>query len=137
LEALELDIDAIIAMGFNGVRKHQKIEDERFYALCDQKGLLVWAEMPSAYTFSREAVGAFTSEWQEVVCQLAHYPSIIAWVPFNESWGIKDVLKSKQQQALTEAIYHLTKSIDETRLVIANDGWEHTISDVITLHDYE
>ncbi|MDO7266762.1 glycoside hydrolase family 2 protein [Shouchella clausii] len=137
LEALEQDIDAIIAMGFNGVRKHQKIEDERFYALCDQKGLLVWAEMPSAYTFSREAVGAFTSEWQEVVCQLAHYPSIIAWVPFNESWGIKDVLKSKQQQALTEAIYHLTKSIDETRLVIANDGWEHTISDVITLHDYE
>ncbi|PAD44103.1 glycoside hydrolase family 2 protein [Shouchella clausii] len=137
LEALEQDIDAIIAMGFNGVRKHQKIEDERFYALCDQKGLLVWAEMPSAYTFSREAVGAFTSEWQEVVCQLAHYPSIIAWVPFNESWGIKDVLKSKQQQALTEAIYHLTKSIDETRLVIANDGWEHTISDLITLHDYE
>lgn len=46
-------------------------------------------------------------------------------------------VKSKQQQALTEAIYHLTKSIDETRLVIANDGWEHTISDLITLHDYE
>jgi len=34
-------------------------------------------------------------------------------------------------------MYHLTKSLDDTRLVIANDGWEHTITDICTIHDYE
>ncbi|MED4128358.1 glycoside hydrolase family 2 protein [Shouchella miscanthi] len=136
-EALEEDIDAIKALGFNGIRKHQKIEDERFYALCDQKGLLVWAEMPSSYSYSRKAVKAFTEEWLDVVEQLAHYPSIVTWVPFNESWGVGQIFTNTQQQAFTESIYYGTKAIDATRPVIVNDGWEHTVSDIITLHDYE
>lgn len=136
-EALETDIDAIKKLGYNGIRKHQKIEDERFYHICDQKGILVWAEMPSAYSYSAEAVRQFTAEWQEVVEQLAHYPSIITWVPFNESWGIGGVFSNKKQQAFTEAIYYGTKALDHTRPVVVNDGWEHTISDIITLHDYE
>lgn len=136
LEALETDIDATKALGFNGIRKHQKIEDERFYALCDQKGLLVWAEMPSAYSFSTKAVKAFSKEWFDVVDQLAHYPSIVTWVPFNESWGVGQIFTNEQQQAFTESIYYGTKSLD-SRPVIVNDGWEHTISDIITLHDYE
>ncbi len=135
--ALEEDIEAIKEMGFNGVRKHQKIEDERFYHLCDQKGLLVWAEMPSAYSYSIDAVRMFTTEWQEIVNQLCHYPSIITWVPFNESWGVGAIFSNKKQQAFTESIYYATKAIDDTRPVIVNDGWEHTISDIITLHDYE
>ncbi|WP_078392957.1 glycoside hydrolase family 2 protein [Shouchella patagoniensis] len=137
VEALEADIEAIKEMGFNGVRKHQKIEDERFYYLCDQIGLLVWAEMPSAYSYSTDAVRMFTTEWQEIVNQLSHYPSIVTWVPFNESWGVGAIFTNKQQQAFTESIYYATKAMDDTRPVIVNDGWEHTISDIITLHDYE
>ncbi|WP_059102585.1 glycoside hydrolase family 2 protein [Shouchella shacheensis] len=136
-EALVEDIDRMVDMGFNGVRKHQKIEDARFYHLCDKKGLLVWAEMPSTYEFSREAVENFTQEWGKVVDQLYNHPSIVTWVPFNESWGVGNILTDKKQQAFTEGIYHLTKSLDDTRPVIVNDGWEHTISDIITLHDYE
>ncbi|GIN72262.1 beta-glucuronidase [Bacillus sp. J14TS2] len=136
-EAMLEDIEKTVQMGFNGVRKHQKLEDERFLYWCDKKGLLVWSEMASTFDFSDEAVENFTTEWLEIVQQHYNHPSIITWVPFNESWGIRNVLTDKKQQKFTESIYHLTKSIDSERPVIVNDGWEHTISDIIGLHDYE
>lgn len=136
-EALIEDIDKIIALGYNGVRKHQKIEDERFLYWCDVKGLLVWSEMGAAYRYTDHAVQQFTSQWMEIVRQNYNHPSIIVWTPFNESWGINNVETNSMQQHFTEAIYHLTKSFDSNRPVIVNDGWEHTISDIITLHDYE
>ncbi|KWX85139.1 glycoside hydrolase family 2, partial [Paenibacillus riograndensis] len=58
------------------------------------------------------------------------------WVPFNESWGIPAIAKDVRQQKFTEGIYHLTKAIDPYRPVVTNDGWEHTVSDILTLHDY-
>ncbi|SHM55717.1 glycoside hydrolase family 2 protein [Gracilibacillus kekensis] len=136
-EAILEDIDKTMAMGFNGVRKHQKIEDERFLYWCDKKGLLVWSEMAATYEFSDEAVENFTKEWLEIMQQNYNHPSIITWVPFNESWGVPNILTNKKQQAFTEAIYYLSKSLDNERPVIVNDGWEHTISDIIALHDYE
>lgn len=136
-EALIEDIDAILAMGYNGVRKHMKIEDARFLYWADVKGLLVWSEMAATFEFNDNAVESFTAEWTEIVRQQYNHPSIITWVPFNESWGIPQVLTDAKQQKFTESIYHLTKSIDPYRPVIVNDGWEHTISDIITLHDYE
>ncbi|MDR2158843.1 MAG: beta galactosidase jelly roll domain-containing protein [Treponema sp.] len=136
-QALISDIDRIMAMGYNGVRKHQKTEDEKFLYWADVKGLLVWSEMASAYEYSDEGVTKFTREWMEVVRQHYNHPSIIVWTPFNESWGIPLVKTDPSQQHFTEAIYHLTKSYDKYRPVICNDGWEHTISDIITLHDYE
>lgn len=137
VEKLELDIEKTIEMGYNGLRKHQKIEDERFLYLCDLKGVLVWSEMPSTYTFNDIALNKFTNEWLQIVKQSYNHPSIITWVPFNESWGIKNIGRSKEQQRFTEGIYYLTKAIDPNRPVITNDGWQHTISDIITLHDYE
>lgn len=136
-EALIDDIDKIFAMGYNGVRKHMKVEDERFLYWCDKKGMLVWSEMAAAYEYSDNAVEEFTNEWMEVVRQNYNHPSIITWTPLNESWGVPDVKTDKMQQHFTEAIYYLTKSMDAMRPVIVNDGWEHTISDIITLHDYE
>ncbi|GGB32943.1 beta-glucuronidase [Lentibacillus populi] len=137
VEALETDIDKILEMGYNGVRKHQKIEDNRFLYLCDKKGLLVWSEVGATYTFNDQAVSNFTNEWLEIVKQNYNHPCIITWVPFNESWGIGDVFVSDAQQKFTEGIYYLTKTFDSMRPVVTNDGWEHTISDIITLHDYE
>ena len=55
----------------------------------------------------------------------------------QRSWGISKVETDRTEQHFTEAIYHLTKSFDKNRPVIVNDGWEHTVSDIITLHDYE
>lgn len=135
--AIIKDIDLIKEMGYNGVRKHQKLEDPRFLYWCDRKGLLVWSEMPSAYEFSDKAVHLFTKEWIDIVNQFYNHPSIVTWVPFNESWGLRNIFKDPSQQRFTEGVYHLTKAIDPMRPVIVNDGWEHTVSDIITLHDYE
>lgn len=135
-EAIIEDIDRTLEMGFNGVRKHMKVEDQRFLYWADKKGLLVWSEMAATYEFSDEAVQNFTEEWIEVVKQHYNHPSIITWTPFNESWGVKNIYTNVKQQKFTEGIYHLTKAIDHMRPVIVNDGWEHTVSDIITLHDY-
>lgn len=136
-EALVEDIDKIHALGYNGLRKHQKIEDERFLYWCDVKGMLVWSEMAAAYQYSDYAVSEFVSEWMEIVKQNYNHPCIITWTPFNESWGVSQIETRKNEQNFTEAVYYLTKSLDKYRPVIVNDGWEHTISDIITLHDYE
>lgn len=136
-EALIEDIEKIMALGYNGLRKHQKIEDERFLYWCDVKGMLVWSEMAAAYHFSDDAVEEFTKEWMDIVRQNYSHPCIITWTPFNESWGVGAVKTKKPQQHFTEAIYHLTKSLDPYRPVVVNDGWEQTVSDILTLHDYE
>lgn len=136
-EALIEDIDKIHALGYNGLRKHQKTEDERFLYWCDVKGMLVWSEVAAAYQYSDYAVTEFTTEWMDIVKQNYNHPCIITWTPFNESWGISCVGTKRTEQHFTEAIYHLTKSLDKHRPVIVNDGWEHTVSDIITLHDYE
>ena len=135
-EALIEDIDKIKALGYNGLRKHQKVEDERFLYWCDVKGMLVWGEAPSAFQFSDYAVTEFIAEWLEIVKQNYNHPCIITWTPVNESWGVTEIQTKREQQHFTEAIYYLTKSIDKMRPVIVNDGWQHTISDIITLHDY-
>jgi len=136
-EALIEDIDKILKLGYNGLRKHQKIEDERFLYWCDVKGLLVWCEAPSAYAYNDDAVEEFVREWIEIVRQNYNHPCIITWTPINESWGVHAVKTDAAHQNFTEAIYHITKSLDRYRPVIVNDGWEHTVSDIITLHDYE
>ena len=136
-QALIDDIDKLQAMGYNGVRKHMKIEDERFLYWCDVKGMLVWSEMAAAYEFTDAAVEEFTREWLEIVRQNYSHPCIITWTPFNESWGVPRIKFDRKQQEFTEAIYYLTRSIDSMRPIITNDGWEHTISDILTLHDYE
>ena len=135
-EALIKDIDLIMSAGYNGVRKHQKIEDEKFLYWADVKGLLVWSEMAASYEYNDDAVSMFTREWMEIVRQNYNHPSIITWTPFNESWGVPQIKTDRTQQEFTEAIYRLTKSYDKYRPVVCNDGWEHTISDILTLHDY-
>ncbi len=136
-EAIIKDVDMIISMGYNGVRKHQKIEDERFLYWADVKGLFVWSEMAATYKFSDNAVSNFIEEWIDIVKQNYNHPSIITWTPFNESWGISAIKNNDMQKAFTESIYYLTKAFDSMRPVISNDGWEHTHSDIVTLHDYE
>src|SRR4051794_23509378 len=82
-EALKADIELIKRLGFNGVRKHHKIEDPRFLYWADRMGLLVWEEMPSPYRFSPKAVTRLTKEWTEAIERDVSHPCIIAWVPFN------------------------------------------------------
>ncbi|MCA1595678.1 MAG: glycoside hydrolase family 2, partial [Chloroflexi bacterium] len=51
-EALRADVEWCRRFGFNGARKHQKVEDPRWLYWCDRMGLLVWGEMPNARGWS-------------------------------------------------------------------------------------
>ncbi|MFD1410294.1 glycoside hydrolase family 2 protein [Lapidilactobacillus gannanensis] len=131
------DIHLIKAMGYNGIRLHQSIADPRLLFLADKLGLLVWSEMAATYQFNNRAMSNYSQEWTDIVKQNYNHPAIITWVPFNESWGIGSVETDEKQQSFVNSIYYLTKAYDNMRPVITNDGWEHTISDILTLHDYE
>ena len=138
IEALKKDIEISKAMGFNGARKHQKLEDPYFYYYAEELGFLVWAEMPSAYTFCDREVKAITAEWQEIVNVAKNFTSVIAYVPLNESWGAREIKTNKSQQNFARSLYYLTKSLDDTRLVSTNDGFENIEeSDILSIHDYE
>lgn len=130
------EIKLIKDAGFNGLRMHQKVEDDRFYYLCDLEGLIVWSEMPSCYEFDEETVENVTREWQEVIAQHYNHPSILVWTPCNESWGVPGIVHNKEQHDFLDNLYDLTKKYDPTRLVVSNDGWEHCKTDLITLHNY-
>ena len=136
-EALRRDVELAQAMGFNGVRKHQKIEDPRYLYWADRLGLLVWEEMPSAYRFTRTAIKRTVREWGEVIERDYSHPCIIVWVPFNESWGVPELTSQGSQRHAVQALYHLTKTLDATRPVIGNDGWESGATDIIGIHDYD
>ncbi|MBC7959100.1 MAG: glycoside hydrolase family 2 [Vallitaleaceae bacterium] len=131
------DISLVKEMGFNGVRKHQKIEDPRFLYHADRLGLLVWGEISAAYVYSRNYVQRITNEWMEEVIRDYNHPCIVVWTPLNESWGVPEINYNDMQKSHSVAMFHITKSLDETRPVVSNDGWEHTCSDLLTVHDYE
>ena len=130
------DIELTKAMGFNGVRKHQKVEDPRYLYHADRLGLLVWGEIGAAYVYSREYAHRIYSEWMEAVERDYNHPCIVAWTPLNESWGVQEIKVDKFQQAHCNALVYMTKSIDISRVVLDNDGWEHTCGDLLTIHDY-
>lgn len=135
--ALRAEVELILALGFNLARVHQKVEDPRFHYWADRLGLLLWAETAAAYRFDTAAVADLTAEWEESVRSRSSHPSIVAWVPFNESWGIPQVARDPAQQAFSRGLADLTRALDPTRPVVSNDGWEHTDSDLLTVHDYE
>jgi beta-galactosidase/beta-glucuronidase len=136
-EAIRRDVQLAKEMGFNGVRKHQKIEDPRYLYWADALGLMVWEEMPSAYRYTDRSIERLTREWTDVLRRDASHPCIIAWVPFNESWGVPDLPLLPRQRHYVQALYHLTKTIDPTRPVIGNDGWESVATDIVGIHDYD
>ena len=136
-ESLRRDVELAKAMGFNGVRRHQTVSDPRYLYWADRLGLMVWSEMPSAYRFTTESVNRVVSEWMQVMQRDSSHPCIIAWVPFNESWGVPDLPDSPTQRHYVQSLYHLTRTLDPTRPVIGNDGWESIATDIIGIHDYD
>jgi beta-galactosidase/beta-glucuronidase len=133
---LRRDIELAKEMGFNGARKHQKAEDPRWLYWADTLGFLVWGEMANAYTYSPGYVRRITAEWEQIVRRDYNHPCIVVWVPMNESWGVPELATDPAQVEHLLAMYHFTRSLDPTRLVVSNDGWEHALTDLCTIHDY-
>ena len=115
-EALRFDLERIKAFGFNMVRKHIKVEPQRWYYHADRLGLLVWQDMPNTPAY-RPPPGAqerqqFELELNEMIDEHRSSPSIVMWVPFNEGWGQFDVARITRQ----------VKQRDPSRLVNGNSG---------------
>jgi hypothetical protein len=129
--ALKYDIEVAKKLGFNLLRKHAKVEPERWYYHADKLGMLVWQDMPQMFGGERDwtpAVKAqWEKEWREEIKQFHNFPSIVVWTPFNEGWGQHD----------TEAITALTKQLDPSRLVNSASGWtDKGVGDIHDAHDY-
>ncbi len=113
-EALRFDIQKTKDLGFNLIRKHTKVEPQRWYYWADKLGLLVWQDMPAmkleapAPTAKQE----FEAELREMIDEHRSAPSIIMWVPFNEGWGEYDPRRIADQ----------IKQWDPSRLVDNNSG---------------
>ena len=135
-ESIRQDIAYTKKLGYNGARKHQKLEDPRYYYWADRMGLLVWGELPSAYDFCDETVRNLCETLLEFIDRDFNHPSIIAWVPLNESWSVPTIVSDPRQQATARMLYHLAKAADGTRLISSNDGWEQVTADICALHDY-
>ena len=148
-EALRYDLERTKEFGFNMIRKHVKVEPDRWYYHCDKLGILVWQDMPSVALCARgdwaqgidkydagnsdqldmTARGNFIHEWQDIVNQHKKFPCVVVWVPFNEAWGQFD----------TEQIVAMTKTLDPSRLVnMASGGnWiSGGVGDILDSHHY-
>ena len=132
-EALKYDIEMIKAHGFNMVRKHIKVEPERWNYWCDKLGVMVWQDMPSC---GRGIPGdspspadktQFELELQRMIETHINHPSIVMWIIFNEGWGQHD----------TERLAGLAKTWDPHRLINeASGGMFKGAGDVIDDHLY-
>ena len=149
-EAYAFDISAMKNMGFNMLRKHIKIEPERFYYECDRLGMIVFQDMVnnSDYSFIRDTAlptigikklndkrlhkntderAAFISGMETTVAQLFNHPSICQWTIFNEGWG----------QFCSSDMYDLLRGLDSTRFIDSASGWfESEKSDFYSPHIY-
>lgn len=137
-DALRADVEWVKRFGFNGARKHQKVEDPRWLYWCDKLGLLVWEEMPNARAWSIEAEERLLAEWERVVMRDYNHPCIITWVPVNESMGFPGLREGHAgQYAFLERMVSRTRRLAPYHPVIDNDGWEHTdVTDICAIHDY-
>ena len=147
-EALKYDIEMAREYGFNMIRKHMKVEPDRWYWHCDRLGMLVWQDMPSyaihakygdwiadGYDMGNEfpasdgAKANFYKEWSEIIAGLKKFQCIVCWVPFNEAWGQFD----------TKDVVAFTYAQDSTRLVnMASGGnWiSGGCGDILDTHYY-
>lgn len=136
-EAMKFDIEKTKAWGFNMIRKHVKVEPQRWYYYCDKLGMLVWQDMPSGDKHIRrnepdidrvaQSAHDYKQEIKRMIAGHYNHPCIVTWVPFNEGWG----------QFQTAQITQLVKRLDPTRLVDATTGWaDRGVGDMHDMHKY-
>ena len=143
-EALKFDIQKTKDFGFNMIRKHIKVEPDRWFYYCDQIGIIVWQDMPSFggskkwgmyyygegedFPATPEAKANYYKEWTEIINQVKKFQCIAVWVPFNEAWSQFD----------TKDVVAYTKKLDPTRLVNQSSGgnWEEGVGDILDNHHY-
>ncbi|MEH7333918.1 PA14 domain-containing protein [Neobacillus drentensis] len=125
-DALKFDIEKTKDLGFNMIRKHIKVEPERWYYWADKMGMIVWQDMPSmdgAVDYRQQ----YEHEFNEMIQERYNHPSIFLWTVFNEGWGQYDTVR----------VTKWVESLDPTRLVSNASGWTDAgVGDVLDWHTY-
>ncbi|MEV5549767.1 PA14 domain-containing protein [Streptomyces sp. NPDC052309] len=132
-EALAYDLKLHKKLGFNSVRKHIKVEPDRWFHWADRLGLLVWQDMPAmtaGVNPSTDARAEYEREMKEMIDEHISSPSVVMWVTFNEGWGQYDIGRVAEQ----------AKAWDPTRLVNnqsgLNLGADGGAGDIMDEHGY-
>ncbi|AVH55097.1 MULTISPECIES: PA14 domain-containing protein [Streptomyces] len=132
-EALAYDLKLHKRTGFNAVRKHIKVEPDRWFYWADKLGLMVWQDMPSmtpGVNPNAASRAQFEHEMKQMIDEHISSPSIVMWVTFNEGWGQYDVGRVAAQ----------AKAWDPTRLVNnmsgLNLGADGGTGDIMDEHGY-
>ncbi|MGX6605963.1 AbfB domain-containing protein [Micromonosporaceae bacterium Da 78-11] len=118
--ALAFDLQKHKDLGFNMVRKHIKVEPQRWFYHADRLGLLVWQDIPSMTAQDINADNAqqaqFETEAREIVDEHRSSPAVIAYTAYNEGWG-------ERALADTQRVGQNIKNQDPTRLVNVHSGY--------------
>ncbi|MFD7995791.1 PA14 domain-containing protein [Streptomyces mexicanus] len=132
-EALAYDLRVHKQLGFNAVRKHIKVEPDRWFYWADRLGLMVWQDMPATTAGVNPSTAAraeYEREMKEMIDEHISSPSVVMWVTFNEGWGQYDEARIAEQ----------AKTWDPTRLVNGmsgiNLGTDGGAGDIIDEHGY-
>jgi hypothetical protein len=117
---LAFDLQKHKDLGFNMVRKHIKVEPQRWFFHADRLGLLVLQDMPSMTAQNINANATQQAQWEtmvrEIVDEHRSAPSVIGYVVYNEGWG-------ERALADTQRIAQNVKNQDPTRLVNSHSGF--------------
>jgi hypothetical protein len=117
---LAFDLQKHKDLGFNMVRKHIKVEPQRWFFHADRLGVLVLQDMPSMTAQNINANAAQQAEWEtmvrEIVDEHRSAPSVIGYVVYNEGWGERTL-------ADTQRVAQNVKNQDPTRLVNSHSGF--------------
>lgn len=139
IEDFRKDIELALNLGFNGVRPHQKVFEQRYLYECDRAGFMVWGEYASwgIRCEDLDALGTFTTEWTETVEQYFNHPSIVTWCPLNEAWFALEDKEKERDIRFVESVYHVTKTLDGTRpCVDVSGGYHGKYTDLFDFHCY-
>ena len=126
----------------NGLRIHIKPDESRRLYWADKLGLLILEDMPNTWRQSPKARGAWEKTMREVVARDKNHPSIIAWIAFNETWGLgrpDEYKASKDTQGWVKRMVADIRTLDPTRLVEDNSpcNYDHVEgSDLNSWHFY-
>ncbi|MDO6738722.1 glycoside hydrolase family 2 protein [Wenyingzhuangia sp. 2_MG-2023] len=114
---LRTDMDLIDEIGAASLRLSHYQHSDLTYQLADEKGILVWAEIPNVHDWSGREEGNAKQQLKELIYQNYNHPSVFVWGLWNEvrAWEGKNSPPVK----LVKELKKIANSIDKTRLTIS------------------
>lgn len=140
-EMHEEDLNLILEMGANTVRLAHYQHAQYFYDLCDEKGMILWAEIPYITTHMPKGRENTVSQMKELIYQNYNHPSIVTWGLSNEitANGAREKTLLENHYELNQLAHKLDATRPTTMAVITMCGKDEEIvhiSDIVSYNHY-